>query len=108
MAHKDNKNVTNCNLRVKFSIEEPRREEPHYYWNLKEWSSASRISGPVRHVFIGSRMSGDDDGDDDDEGNGAYDSCDLLRQVVDVYSVGIQIFCQPVPSVACDVTVRYI
>ena len=28
-----------------------------------------------------------DDDDDDDEENGAYDSCDLLRQVVDVYLV---------------------
>ena len=25
-----------------------------------------------------------DDDDDDDEGNGAYDSCRLLRQIVDV------------------------
>ena len=29
----------------------------------------------------------DDDDDDDDEGNCAYDSCGLLRQVVDVYLV---------------------
>ena len=29
----------------------------------------------------------DDDDDDDDERNGAYDSCGLLRQVVNVYLV---------------------
>ena len=55
-------------------------------WIISSFEVA--VSTAVNTLCLSFRISLESIGDDDDdEGNGAYDSCGLLRQVVDVYLV---------------------